>query len=133
MVAKGVAEYAVENGKSRFSEIFRGRDAFEGNGFVARQRFQEFDDGRIARVNEESMIPAIDQMLLCQPLDLGKVHDHAVNSIAVPMDDVAAKRDFQGIAMPVQVPAMAFMIRNAVAGVKLQATSDEHGENPRII
>lgn len=88
MVAKVVTEYVVENGKSSFGQIFCRWNTFENDGFVARQRFQKFDDGRIAGINEKSMIPVVDQMPFYQRLDVGKIHHHAVGCIAVMADDI---------------------------------------------
>lgn len=128
MVAKVVAEYAVKNDKSSFGQIFCRRNTFENDGFVAGQRFQEFDDGRIACINEKSMIPVVDQMPFCQRLDVGKIHHHTVGCIAVMADDVAGQGDFENVTMTVKMTAMAFVIGDTVASVKLQAASDEHGE-----
>lgn len=133
MVAKVVAEYAVKNGKSSFGQIFCRRNTFENDGFVTRQRFQKFDDGRITCINEKSMIPVVDQMPFCQRLDVGKIHHHAVGCIAVMTDDVAGQGDFESVTMTVKMAAMAFVIGDTVAGVKLQAASDEHGEIRRKI
>ena len=133
MVAKVVAEYMVENGKSSFGQIFCRWNTFENDGFVAGQRFQEFDDGRIAGINEKSMIPVVDQMPFCQRLDVGKIHHHTVGCFAVMADDVAGQGDFENVTMTVKMTAMAFMIGDTVAGVKLQAASDEHGEIRRKI
>ena len=128
MVAKRVAEDGIENDEGFLGKVFSGWNAVENDGLVAGQGFQKIDHGRVADIGEKSVIPEIDQVLLCQCLDFGEVHDHAVCGIAVLMNDLAAERDFEYITMPVQVSALAFVIGDSVAGVEFQAAGNEHGK-----
>jgi hypothetical protein len=77
-------------------------------------------------MDEEGVIPQVDQMLNGQRLDLGKIHDHPVGAIAVLTDDLAAERDFDGIAMAMQMAALALVVRNTMTGIKLKAARDQH-------
>jgi ABC-type uncharacterized transport system permease subunit len=79
------------------------------------------------------MIPAIDQMLFGQCLDVGEIHDHAVCRIAVTADDITGKRNLNRITVAVQMPALALVIRYTVTGIKLKAAGDKHRKNRQKI
>ena len=53
---------------------------------------------------------------------------HALLGYAFGGDDVAGQGDFDGIAVAVQMPALAGMVGDAVAGVKFQPSCDLHDE-----
>jgi hypothetical protein len=73
------------------------------------------------------MIPQVDHVAFGERLDFGKVHHHAVVRPIAGIDDAAAERDFEGIAVAVQVPALALVIGNPVARVEFEAAGDAHG------
>ena len=72
------------------------------------------------------MIPFVDQILIGEILDLGKIHHHAVGGIANLVDDAARQGDFNRIAMPVQMAALAVMVGDAVPGIELEAAGYQH-------
>jgi hypothetical protein len=75
---------------------------------------------RVFFVDDEGVVPDVDQVLFGQRLDVGEVHDHAVVGIAFDVDDVAGQGDFQRVAVAVQVAALALVVGNAVAGIEFQ-------------
>ena len=129
MVAIGIAVNRVKDTEGSRRQILGGRHAIEHYGAVVGHRLQEAEHSRIACIDKESMVPDIDHVLLGQRFHLGKIHDHAVGSIAILANDVPGKSNFDRIAMPVQVPALALVIGDAVTGIELEAAGDEHGEN----
>src|SRR5574343_487431 len=62
--------------------------------------------------------------------DLGEVHHHPVGSIAGLIDNAAGQGDFDGVAVPVQVSALAFVIRDAMPGIEFEAAGNKHGSGP---
>ncbi len=72
------------------------------------------------------MVPTVDQMFLRQRLDFREIHHHTVGRIPFLFDDLAGKGDFENIAMPMQVPALAPVVGNTMTGIKLKATGDKH-------
>src|SRR5471030_1173729 len=105
-------------------EVLDGRDAVDYDGLVARQRGEEIAHGVVLFVDQEGVVPDVDQVFLGQRLDVGKVHDHAVVGVALDGDDLAGQRDFQRVAVAVQVAALAFVVGNPVAGVEFELTCD---------
>ena len=129
MIPVGVAINRIKACKGLRREVFCGRDAVENDRLVIGECREEVDDLCIARINKEGVIPQVDEVLLGERFDFGEVHDHAVGRIAGARDDFAGKRDFERIAVPVQVTALALVIRDAVTGVELEAAGDEHRKN----
>ena len=125
-VTVSVAINPIENREGLLGEVFSGRDTFQYHRFVLGQCLQKLYNRRVAGIDEEGVIPQVDQMLLGQRLDLGEIHDHSVGCVTVLADDVAGKRNFQRVAMAVQMAALTFVVWNAVAGIKLKAASDKH-------
>ncbi|GAA5157465.1 hypothetical protein GCM10025770_00720 [Viridibacterium curvum] len=72
------------------------------------------------------MVPYIDNGATDECLDFREVEHHAVSRIAILARDVAGNRDFDGIAVPMQVSAQAAMIRNAVARIEFESSGDKH-------
>src|SRR5437899_7025369 len=111
-----------------FRQIFDGWDAVDDNGFMARNAVQELQHLAVLFIYQEGVIPDIDQMLLGQCLDVGKIHDHAVVGAALLADHCAKQGDFERIAMTVQVAALALVVGNPVAGVEFEfAGNGQHG------
>lgn len=119
----------IENAEGRLGKIFSGRHAVEDDGTMIRKGAQEIEHGDIARIDEKGMIPDIDDMSPCQRLDLGKVHNHAVGRIPVTPDDIARQGHLDRIAMPVQMPALAFVIGNTMTGIEFESAGNEHGKS----
>src|SRR5471030_3006635 len=105
-------------------QVFDGRDAVDDDGLVVGQRGQEIAHRVVLFVDQEGVVPDVDQMFLGQRLDVGEVHDHAVVGIAFDGDDLAGQRDFQRVAVAVQVAALAFVVGNPVAGVEFELACD---------
>ncbi len=127
MVAVGILIDRIEAVKSDADEVFGGRYAVENDGLVAGQAGEKVDNRLVAGIGEEGVVPFIDQVGLGQILDLREVHHHPVGGIPRLVDDPARERDFDGVTMPVQVTALAFVIRDAVSGIEFEAARDEHG------
>lgn len=72
------------------------------------------------------MIPAADHFFPGDALYFTEVHHHAVDLVAGRVDDVAEEAYFKHIAVAVKMPALAGVIRDTVAGVEFEATSDAH-------
>ena len=72
------------------------------------------------------MIPLIDQRFIGDGFDLGKIHHHALLRHALSADNLPGKSDFDRIAMAVQMPALAVVIGDAVAGIELQPAGNQH-------
>ena len=89
MVAVGVAINRVEALKGNAGKVFGGWYAVEDDRLVAGHRSEKVDNGLVASVGEESVVPFIDQMEVGEILDLREVHDHAVGGIACLVDDAA--------------------------------------------
>jgi wyosine [tRNA(Phe)-imidazoG37] synthetase (radical SAM superfamily) len=126
---------AVERGEDlegQPREVFGGRHAVEYHRLVAGHGGEEVRDLRVAAIDEEGMIPGFHDMAHGDLLDLGKVHHHAVVGPAGGFDDLAGEGDFQRVAVPVQVAALALVIGNAMAGIELEAAGDLHGSGGNL-
>jgi hypothetical protein len=71
-------------------------------------------------------------MLFGDGLDFGKVHHHAVIRPSGRIDDAAAERNFKGVAVAVQVAALALVIGNPVARIEFEAAGYAHGRECRV-
>jgi hypothetical protein len=80
----------------------------------------------IPGVNKKCVIPQFDNLTQGNSFDIAKIHHHAVSRIPVALNHLTRQRNFQGIAVSVQMTALTTVIRNTVAGVKLQPTGDTH-------
>lgn len=120
--------YIFQDSEGCLGKIFDCRNAIEHDCLVIRHAIEKLPDRGIVAVHQKSMILEIDQMGLGKRLDVGKIHDHPVIGLTVCLNYRADQRDEQRIAVPVQVATLAFVIRNAVAGVELQlAGNRQHG------
>ena len=86
---------------------------------MARQRSEKFDNRGITCIDKKSVIPKIDQMFLCQRFYFGEIHHHAIRRIPFLFEDSSSKGYFKNIAVPVQMPALAPVIRNTMTSIKL--------------
>ena len=127
MVSVNIPVDAIENGKGALGKVLGGGDTVEQHGLMFRECLQKVDDRRIPAIDDKRVVPQVDKVLLCQRLDFGKIHHHAVCRIARLRDDVSGKRDFNRITMAVQVSALAFVVRDAMTGIKFEAAGDKHG------
>lgn len=107
--------------------MFRSRRSIKQHGFMAGNGREEIHYGAIFPPRQKRVIPGFDHVLLGDGLDLGKIHDHALIGGAGSGDDRAAERDLDGVAVAVQMPALAAVIGDAVAGVEFQPSGDAHG------
>ena len=126
MVSVGVLVDGVKDLECFFGEIFCCWDAVEDDGFMSREGGEEFDDLCVALVDEEGVIPLVEQAGFGQRLDFGEVHYHAVGGIAGFLEDFSGKRYFKRITVSVQMAALAFVVGNTMAGVEFQAAGDLH-------
>jgi hypothetical protein len=65
-------------------------------------------------------------MLFGEILDLRKIHHHAIGGITCLVDHIARERDFDGVAVAMQVAALTFMVRDAVASIEFKTAGDQH-------
>src|SRR3712207_8169656 len=56
----------------------------------------------------------------------GKVHNHAVVGIAFSLDHLAHEGDFEGVAVTVQVAALALVVGNPVSDRKSTRLNSSH-------
>ena len=129
MIAVGVVIDGVEDAESFPGQVFGGRNAVENDGLVVGQAVEEIEYRGIARIDQEGVIPARNDVLLRQCLDVAKIHHHAVGLIAGAFDDVSGKRHLEGVAMAVQVAALTLMVGDAMSGIEFEAAGDEHAES----
>lgn len=127
MIAKGILINRVKQFEGDARKIFGGRHAVEHDGLVAGQAGEKTGDGRVATPDEKGVIPGFDDMLHGNRFDFGKVHHHAVVRLARRFDHFAGEGDLDGVAVPVQVAALALVVGDAVAGVKFKAARNLHG------
>src|SRR5574343_622912 len=104
-----------------------GWDPIENDRLVAGQRGEKIDNCLVAGKGKEGVIPLLDQMGIGQILDLREIHDHAVGGIACLVDDTAGEGYFDDVAVPMQVAALAFVVRDAVPGIEFEAAGNQHG------
>ena len=128
MISVGIPIRGVECTERLFGQILGRWNAIQDDRLVPCNGREEVDNLRVALINQEGVIPAIDQMALGQGLDLKKIHDHPVSGIAGLSDDVAGKRYLKHVAMPVQMPTLTTVIGNTMPGIKFQAAGDKHVE-----
>lgn len=132
MVAVGVVIHPIKQGKCRGGQVFGGGHYVEHHGLVSRQAFEETQQGSVAAPDEESVIPGVDQVLPGQGLDVGKVHHHSVQGRPCLANDIAQQRDLDGVAMAVQMAALALVVGNAVTGIEFEAAGDAHGASGNL-
>ncbi len=132
MVAIDVAKDRVEQLEGNPRQVFGGRHAVKHDGLVAGQAGEKLDDRRVVAIDQKGVIPNRHDMTHGDCLDLGKVHHHAVVWLAGGLDDLAGEGDFQRIAVPVQMAALALVVGNAMTGVEFETACDLHGmgDNP---
>ncbi len=126
MIAVGVLKHAVEEIEGVLGKVFRSRNTTENHGSMVWYRLQKLDNLSVTGMNQESVIPMIDEVLLNQCFDFRKIHNHAVGWITRLQDDIAAEGDFECVAMAVQMTTPALVIRNTVTGIKFEAAGDQH-------
>ena len=79
------------------------------------------------------MVPLVDQMLDGERLHVGEVHHHAAIRCAFGVDQIALQRDFEHIAMAVQITALAAVIGDAVARVEFEFSCNrQHGKSGNV-
>ena len=107
-------------------KIFGRRDGIEDDRLVLRQAGEKIAYRAVAAIDQEGVIPSIDQLLVGDALHIGEVHHHALFRLPFSRNDVAGKGDLDDITMPVQVFALAGVVGDAMSGIKFQAAGDEH-------
>lgn len=132
VVAISIPVSGIENVESDLREIFNCRHDFENNGFVIRQACQKVTDERVAAIYQKRMVPRVYQLRLGDAFDVGEVHHHALCGLSFGSNDVAGQRDFNRVAMPVQMFALAGVVGDAMPGVEFQAAGDEHVGRERM-
>ncbi len=117
----------MENLERGLCQMLCRRWRFKQHRFVVRDGSEEFEDGMILPPCQKGVVPGLHDMLLGNEFDLGEVHDHAFIGRAGRGDDRAGQRDLDGVAVAVQMPALAAVVRDAVTGVEFQSSGDAHG------
>ena len=126
LVVVSVPVSGIEDVERDLREIFGGRDGIEDDGLVFRQAGEKITYHAIAAIDQEGVIPCVDQLFIGDALHIGKVHHHALFGLAFSRNDVAGQGDFDGVTMPVQMPALAGVVGDAVSCIEFQAAGDEH-------
>ena len=132
MIAVVVAVERIENGEGDAGQIFRGWHGIEDNSLVRRQAGKKARHGMVAAPDQKGMVPGIDHVLLGDGLDFGEIHHHAVVRPSGAIDDSATEGYFKGVAVAVQVTALALMIRDPVARIEFEAAGYAHGRESRV-
>ncbi len=128
MVAEALGVERVEDLERDRDEVLGGGHAIQHHGLVAGDLREQAADQRVAVVHQERVVPQVDQVLLGERLHVGEVHQHAVVAGLGVVDRLALERDLQGVAVTMQVAALALVLRDAVAGVEFESFGDrEHG------
>jgi wyosine [tRNA(Phe)-imidazoG37] synthetase (radical SAM superfamily) len=128
IIAVDIAVGGIEDTERFPCEVFRGGDEGQFHSLVIGEGIQESDYVLVALVDQECMVPQIDDFLLGDGFHVGKIHHHALFRNPLGFDDFAGKGDFQRVAVAVHVPALAPVIRNAVSCVEFESAGDEHVE-----
>lgn len=109
-------------------EILDGRNPVEDDRLVIGHLFEERAHDFVARIDEKRVIPLADEMLHREPLHVREIHHHPAVGRALGLDEIAAQRDFEHVAMPVQIPALAAVIGDAVPRVEFEFSGNQHDE-----
>ena len=128
VVSVGVAIASVEQIKSNPGQVFGRRHCGQNDGLVVGDCLEKLANRPVVLVHQKCVVPSINDMLFCQRLDLGEVHDHAIGSVMGPCDDVARERYLNRVTMPMQMAALAFVVGNSVPGIEFQAAGNFHGD-----
>ena len=88
---------------------------------------QEVHDLDVVLPGEEGMVPLVYHMGFGDGFDVAEVHQHAVAGGAIVPYHVASQSDFKHVAMTVQMPALAAMVGDAMAGIEFKAAGNLHG------
>ena len=107
-------------------QVLGGRDYLEQYRPVIGNLLQQQHDLGVLFVHQEGVVPLVDHFTQCNRFDVPEIHDHAIGRVTGFIDHITGEGDFHGVTMPVQVTALAAVIRDAVAGVKLQPASNAH-------
>src|SRR5574340_1734560 len=94
---------------------------------------QKVGQSRVAGINQEGMIPRLHNMPQGDLLDIAVVHDHALRRGARGADGASGQGHFKRVAVAVQVPALAVVAGNAMAGVEFQSAGDLHKRGGWVI
>jgi wyosine [tRNA(Phe)-imidazoG37] synthetase (radical SAM superfamily) len=129
VVAVTVLVKRIENRKRHAGKILGGGNAIELHGLVTRNAGKKIGNLTVVVPNQKCVVPQVDHMSLGDRLDFGKIHHHAVVRPIMGIDDSADECDFQCIAVPVQVPALALVIGDSMAGVEFEAAGNAHGRS----
>ena len=132
MVGVGIPIERLEDIERLACQIFDRRHNIEHDCLVAGQRVQKFRDRFVRGRNQKGVVPKINQMRFCNFLYLAEVHHHAVTGALIVADNLTGQGYFDGVAVPMKMPALALMIRDSMACVELQAAGDLHGKGAML-
>src|SRR5450830_1226495 len=117
--AEAVQKRRAQDVEGDPGQVFHGGNAVDHHRLVPGQGGQEGAHGLVLVVDDEGVVPDVDQVLLGQGLDVGK---------AFEVDHGARQGNFQGVAVAVQVAALALVVGNTVAGIEFElAGNGQHG------
>lgn len=71
-------------------------------------------------MNQESVVPAIDNLLIDQSLDVRKIQHHAFVGSAFVAYCLASQGHFDDVTMAVEVAALACVVRDPVSCIRIQ-------------
>src|SRR5260363_326392 len=110
-------------------EVLGGRNAIDEDRFVFRHRFEKRADARVVLIDQKGMVPSFNQMSHGERLHLSEVHHHAAVWRPLSLNHATLQRDFEHVAMPMQIPASALMIGNPMSRIECELARDgEHDE-----
>jgi len=112
--------------KGDLCEVFGRRHGIQDNRLVSGQAGKKIAYCTIAAIHQEGMIPCVDQHFLGDAFYIGEIHHHALLGQACCGDDVARQSDLNGVAMTVQMFALAVVAGDAMSGIEFQAAGDLH-------
>jgi hypothetical protein len=128
VIAVAVLIRGVEDVEGDLGQVFSGRHDIHDHGLMLGDGRQKVIYLLVAAIDQKSVIPYIDQFFLRDAFDVGKIHHHALLGLPFGVDDVAGQRDFDRIAVAVQVSALAVVVGDAVSGIEFKAAGDEHDQ-----
>ena len=117
MVAVSVLILIFEDFKRFRRHILCGWHTRENHGFVIWQCVQKIQHFHIFCIHQKRVIPHIHHAFARDAFDIRKIHHHAIFG-GFLRDNVARKRDFKGVAVAMQIAALAFVMGDAMTSIE---------------
>lgn len=124
MVTVGILISGVEDVECGLGKIFCGGYDIENDGAVAGQGCEEIANDFVTAIDQKGVIPCIYQFFLGDALHVRKIHHHTLLRTPFSRDDIAGECDLDGIAMAMQMFALAVVVWDAMSGIEFEAAGD---------